>query len=135
MDHAGRTNEAAFLRQKRCIIPVDHVNLCFYPSRRCLIAFALILNSYSFTTISRGRAKKRRQNLPKLENGKIKTVRSRAGRRREDLEEVSANEADEKDEGELPIQGANEDEEEDDSDEDEAEIRKATNCPIHASHS
>ena len=73
--------------------------------------------------------------MPKLENGKIKTVRSRAGGRREDLEEVSANEADEMHEGELPIQGANEDEEEDDSDEDEAEIRKATNCPIHASHS
>ena len=38
VDHAGRLNQAAFLRQKRSNIPVDHVNLPFYPSRRCLIA-------------------------------------------------------------------------------------------------
>ena len=54
---------------------------------------------------------------------------------KEDLEEDSANEADEKDERELPIQGANGDKDEDDSDEDEAEIWKVANCPTHASQS
>ena len=46
----------------------------------------------------------------------------------EDLEEVSAD-------GELPIQGTNEDKDKDESDEDEAEIWKVTNCPTHTSHS
>ena len=44
--------------------------------------------------------------------------------------------ADEKDEGELPVQGVNEDEDEDDRDENaKAEICKVTNCPIQASRS
>ena len=71
----------------------------------------MILNSYSFTTLSRERAKKRR---PKVTNvGKRKGQDDESsGEEEEDLEEVSANEADKKDEGELSIQGENEDEDE-----------------------
>ena len=87
--------------------------------------------------------------MPRLEDGKIK-LNIRTGRRRKAWKQSARIEADEKDEGEWPIQGANEDEEKDkdkdkdedkdtdkdkdDSDEDEVQIWKVTNCPSHASN-
>ena len=82
--------------------------------------------------------------MPRLEDGKIKTS-IRAGRRRKAWKQSARFEV-EKDEGEWPIQGTNEDEEKDkdkdedkdtdkdDGDEDEVQIWKVTNCPSHASH-
>ena len=89
---------------------------------------------FSYDYFSR-KSEKEKAKVAKVGKWKDQDEGSSGKEEGEDLEEVSTNEADEKHEGALPIQGANEDEEEDDSDGDEAEIRKATNCPIHASHS
>ena len=122
----GRINEVAFLRQ-RGLTFLWIWSISVFTLRDSAQWLRVSFEQLLFY--------QRRPKLPIFGKRKDQDEESSGKEEEEDLEEDSANEADEKDEGELPIQGANGDKDEDDSDEDEAEIWKVANCLSHASQS
>ena len=74
-------NEVAFLRQKRCNIPVDLVNFRFHPSRQCLMASCFFEKVFILPLFFEEKRQREGESYQISENGNIK-MRSRAGRRR-----------------------------------------------------